>query len=277
MARGWRRVLRPFYRMLEKRIIRAADRISVTTEALREDLLDRYNLEPGKVEVVYNVVPPISEDVPRSEKSIAPMRVIYAGAMSRVQKPEVLLKAYAGLLAQDAGWLEQLQVEFYGPESPYFSRKISKLIAPGCSFGGFKPQAEMAQLVAGADLGFFSLSEDTYAYATPTKLFDYIEAGVPIIASLPQGAARDIVERHEIGLVAEKGDVEGLARCLQELVENDELRQRCRANMWSIRDQFRPSNQVGKWCKLLEDMGLNLKRAEVGDRRLDGERAVETA
>ncbi|MDB4699209.1 glycosyltransferase, partial [Candidatus Latescibacteria bacterium] len=174
-------------------------------------------------------------------------------------KPEILLRAYTDLLARDKQWSERLKVELYGPESLYFSRKIRHLLSDNCSFRGFVPQAQMAQLVAAADIGFFSLSEDTYAYATPTKLFDYIEAGVPIVASLPDGAARDIVERHQIGLVADRGDIEGLARCLKEMVENDQLRLRCIANMRSIRDQFRPRIQVGKWSKLLIDIGLEPK------------------
>ncbi len=277
MSRGWRRLLRPVYRLLEKRIIHAADRISVTTEALREDLLGRYGLAPDKVEVVYNVVPPIADEGSKSQQQQGPLRVIYAGAMSRVQKPEILLKAYAALLAGDNQWSERLTVDLYGPESPYFSRKIRSLLSEDCSFGGFVPQAEMAQLVQAADIGFFSLSEETYAYATPTKLFDYIEAGVPIVASLPDGAARDIVERHKIGLVADRGDIAGLAACLQEMVENDQLRQQCKANMRSIRDNFRPRRQVDKWCNLLKYMGLESKKSLQREPSLSTDSVVEAA
>lgn len=278
MASGWRKVLRPFYRLLEKRIIRAADRVSVTTEALRQDLLDRYALTSDKVEVVYNIVPPIAEETEKDRgDGQDPLRIIYAGAMSRVQKPEVLLKAYADLLQRDSGWEERLQVEFYGPESPYFSAKIRKLLTRGCHFGGFRPQAEMAQRVAAADLGFFSLSDATYAYATPTKLFDYIEAGVPIVAALPPGASREIVERYELGLVADAGDRAGLARCLEELATNKALRQRCRANMRAIRDQFRPQVQVDKWCNMLKYMGLKSMREVDKEPHANLDRAVEAA
>ena len=269
MSRGWRRILRPFYRLLEKRIIQVADRISVTTEALREDLLQRYGLAPDKVEVVYNVVPPMADDQPIEDpRKEEPKRIIYAGAMSRVQKPEILLKAYAQLLTRDSKWSGRLQVDLYGPESPYFLSNIRKLLSKDCSFCGFVPQAEMARLMAGVDIGFFSLSDDTYAYATPTKLFDYIEAGVPIVASLPNGAAREIVERHEIGLVAERGDVEGLANCIQEMVANDELRERCKTNMRTIREQYRPCTQVRKWCTMLEKMELRSNKAGLADTSL---------
>ena len=262
MASGWRRILGPFYRFLERRIIAAAERISVTTEALRDDICRRYDLAADKVEVVYNIVPPV-EAVAEVGEGEGPMRIIYAGAMSRVQKPEVLLKAYDQLLARDPAWQERLQVELYGPESPYFLAKIRKWLGDGRHFGGFVPQAEMAQKVAAAEMGVFSLSDATYAYATPTKLFDYIEAGVPIVASLPAGAARDIVERHQIGLVAEAGDAEGLARCLEQMATDADLRARCRANLRAIRDSYRPQVQVDKWVKVLREMGLKGLSEEV--------------
>ena len=255
MTRGWRQVFRPLYHLLEKRIIEAADRVSVTTEGLRTDLINRYGLAGEKFEVVYNIVPPVPiSEAAEVDRDRSPLRIVYAGAMSRVQKPEVLLKAYAHLLAEDPRWIERLQVELYGPESPYFSARIRKLLVSGTEFRGFKPQAEVAQQVATADMGFFSLSDVTYAYATPTKLFDYIEAGVPIIASLPQGASRELVERYELGLVAEAGDVTGLADCIREMAESAELRFRCRDNMDSIRDQFRSIVQIGKWEKMLDEL-----------------------
>jgi len=271
MTRGWRKILRPVYCYLEKRIIEAADRVSVTTEGLRNDLIERYGLAGEKIEVVYNIVPPVpAPKVAEIERDREPLRIVYAGAMSRVQKPEILLKAYAYLLAEDPGWAERLQVELYGPESPYFFARIRKLLVQGSQFGGFKPQAEVTQQVATADMGFFSLSDATYAYATPTKLFDYIEAGVPIIASLPEGASRELIERYEIGLVAEAGDTAGLAHCIQKMAESAELRFRCRANMDSIRDQFRAKVQIGKWYKMLDE--LIVYREEAGGISRPGSR-----
>ena len=271
MTRGWRKILRPVYRHLEKRIIEAADRVSVTTEGLRTDLINRYGFAGEKFEVVYNIVPPVPvPEVAEIDRDRGPLRIVYAGAMSRVQKPEILLKAYAHLLAEAPGWSERLQVELYGPESPYFSARIRKLLVSGSEFRGFRPQAEVTQQVATADIGFFSLSDATYAYATPTKLFDYIEAGVPIIASLPQGASRELIERYEIGLVAEAGDVTGLADCIKEMAENTELRFRCRDNMDSIRDQFRSKVQIGKWEKMLDE--LMIYREETGGISSSGSR-----
>ena len=75
----------------------------------------------------------------------------------------------------------------------------------------------------------------------------YIELGLPIVAVLPPGAAQAMIEEHEIGLVAALGDVNGLARCIERMVEDALLRTRCRANMLRLREQFRPARQVRKW------------------------------
>ena len=146
--------------------------------------------------------------------------------MSSIQKPEILLKAYAKLQREFPDWKERSVVEFYGPDSPYFKLKIKNNFVGGCQYGGFLPQAQIAEKVAASDIGFFSLSGATYAYATPTKLFDYIEAGMPILASLPKGAARHIIENFEIGLIADVGDVEGLSEKLCIMVEDEDLRKR---------------------------------------------------
>ncbi|MEE3258809.1 MAG: glycosyltransferase family 4 protein [Candidatus Latescibacterota bacterium] len=265
MARGGRRFLGPVYRFMERRIVAAADRVSVTTDALRRDVLARYGLPPEKVEVVYNIVPPAATAERRGDGDTAgPLRVIYAGAMSAVQKPEILIRAYDRARTGEAMRTKRVEIELYGPESPYFKTKIRKSLVPGCRFGGFLPQAEVAERVATADIGFFSLSDATYAYATPTKLFDYIEAGVPIVASLPQGAAREIVERYEIGLVSDAGDVEDLARCLRTMIEDGDLRRRCRGNAESIRGLFSAQTQIEKWRKMLGHLDLPVK--DKGDR-----------
>ena len=254
MARGWQRMLRPLYRFLESHIIQHADKISVTTEHLRRDLIKRYNMSESKVSVVYNIVPPSSANISKRNVKSNTLRVIYAGAMSRVQKPEILLKGYNVLCRRDAAWATRLSVELYGPESPYFKLKIKQLVGEGCYFGGFLPQAVISKRVASADIGFFSLADSIYAYATPTKLFDYIEAGIPILASLPLGAARDIINQYAIGLTVDVGDVEGVAECLERLAASSSLRAQFRENCKEAKNDLKNSKQIDKWKVMINEI-----------------------
>ena len=136
---------------------------------------------------------------------------------------------------------------------------MQKHLVEGATFGGFLPREELGVQLARADIGFLSLSAPTYAYATPTKLFDYIEWGIPILAVLPPGASQELIERFEIGWVVEPGDVDGLARCIEELSRKPELRAHFRANMLDIRDQFRPQQQARTW----RDGLMELARTEM--------------
>lgn len=251
MARGWRKFFGPFYRAIERRFVRYAEEISVTTEHLRKDIIRRYGLSDAKVKVVYNIVPPVEPSIDDRGSVPDEILVVYAGAMSQVQKPEILLRAHQELLAENPPWRGRVCVELYGPESPYFKLRIKQFLGEGRIFGGFLPQNEVSRRVASADIGFLSLADATYAYATPTKLFDYIEAGIPILASLPQGAARDIILKYEIGLVVDVGDVKGMAHGLKTLAENSTLCAHFRSNTEKAKEELKASRQIDIWSDMI--------------------------
>ena len=251
MSRGWRKFLRGWYRRMEAGVVRQADAVTVTTETLKTDLVKRHGLAAERVSVVYNIVPaapPLA-----AQKAVAAdeeedrLVVTYAGAISRIQRPEILPQAYARLVSRSPAAANRLKVEIFGPDSRYFRRSVRPHLVEGVDFGGFLPKREIDEKQAAADIGFLSLGDATYAYATPTKLFDYIELGLPILAALPPGAARDIVEIHELGLVVDLGDVDGLAECLERMVEDVDLRRRCRNNLHGVRAKFESSVQVQEW------------------------------
>ena len=89
---------------------------------------------------------------------------------------------------------------------------------------------------------------------TPTKLFDYIEAGIPIVAALPLGASRRIIEDHQIGLLFHP-DISCLAELLKRMVEDENLRRECRENMKQERS-FSEDKQIEKWFGMLYTLGL---------------------
>ena len=258
MSRKWRRIFRPFYRYLERLIVDRAKHITVTTNGLKDDLISRYNLKEEKVTVVYNVVPPAIKKnrIDNCEVEREVLLVLYAGAMSFVQKPEVLLHAYKFLYANDLTSSNRMRIELYGPHNLYFRLRVKPSLTENCSYKGFVPQNVISERLSRTDIGFLSLSDSTYSYATPTKLFDYIQAGVPIVATLPQGASRDIIEKYKIGLVADPNDVKGLSMLLKRMAEEEILREECRENMVSIRNMFSTESQIDRWKELLSVLNV---------------------
>jgi glycosyltransferase involved in cell wall biosynthesis len=92
-------------------------------------------------------------------------------------------------------------------------------------FFGRLPFDDLSNLTLRADLGL-SLEEDlglNYRYALPNKLFDYVQANVPVLVSdLPEMSA--IVRKYSIGEVAVSSEPEDLAAYFAEMLFNEEKR-----------------------------------------------------
>lgn len=83
-------------------------------------------------------------------------------------------------------------------------------------FLGRMPLSKLSEITRQADLGI-SLEEDlglNYRFALPNKLFDYIQAGVPVLVSnLPE--MRHIVEHYQIGAIAQTHQRKELAALIK--------------------------------------------------------------
>jgi glycosyltransferase involved in cell wall biosynthesis len=99
-------------------------------------------------------------------------------------------------------------------------------------FLGVLPYAKMMQYTAASHLGL-TLDKDlsiNYKFSLPNKLFDYINAGTPVLGSnLPEVAK--IINDYEVGMVIEEVSPESIAKAINELIEDKErynfYRQKC--------------------------------------------------
>ncbi|HQF29142.1 MAG TPA: glycosyltransferase, partial [Bacteroidia bacterium] len=85
-----------------------------------------------------------------------------------------------------------------------------------------QPVLLLRKYTAAADLGI-TLDKDTninYRFSLPNKLFDYIQAGIPILASnLPE--VRRVIETYQVGRISENHNPENIAKNIHEML-NDE-------------------------------------------------------
>jgi glycosyltransferase involved in cell wall biosynthesis len=94
------------------------------------------------------------------------------------------------------------------------------------------PLDELHQYTVQAELGM-SLEENlglNYYYALPNKLFDYIQAGVPVVVSdFPEMAK--VVRDYNIGMAVNDRNPENFAAILNEMLTNEELRSTWKHNL----------------------------------------------
>jgi glycosyltransferase involved in cell wall biosynthesis len=99
-------------------------------------------------------------------------------------------------------------------------------------FLGRLPLHQLHEVTCQADLGI-SLEEDlglNYRFALPNKLFDYIQAGVPVLVSnLPE--MRRIVERYQVGMIAETYQWEEVSELMNTALFDQEKSQVWKQNL----------------------------------------------
>jgi len=99
-------------------------------------------------------------------------------------------------------------------------------------FLGRLPINELAKITPTADLGL-SIEEDVglnYRFALPNKLFDYIQAEVPVlVTNLPEMAA--IVNRYQIGEITGSLEPEKLAAKINLALFDEEKREKWKENL----------------------------------------------
>jgi glycosyltransferase involved in cell wall biosynthesis len=101
------------------------------------------------------------------------------------------------------------------------------------------PYVEMMKYTTSADLGL-SLDKPiclNYLYSLPNKLFDYIQANIPIIASdLPE--IRKIIEKYEIGIVIDNIDPKKIAETIKRILKDKEVYEKMKENLKIAADEL---------------------------------------
>lgn len=158
----------------------------------------------------------------RLDLGIDPEKIVllYQGVVSRHRGLELIVRA-AEFLS------EQFTVVVLGngvivPELKELARSLGP--EERVKFHSAVSPESLIEYSSGADLGF-SLTEDTCLnnrYSLPNKLFEYLQAGLPVIVSnLPE--MKSVVEANGVGLVLPNWDPQAAAQAINKLADRDRI------------------------------------------------------
>ena len=94
-----------------------------------------------------------------------------------------------------------------------------------------QPLERLAAYTAMADIGI-TFDKDTninYRNSLPNKLFDYIQAGLPVLAS-PLPEVKKIIEEYGCGTFIENHNPQHIAACFTQFMNDDQFLSDCRTN-----------------------------------------------
>ena len=120
----------------------------------------------------------------------------------------------------------------------------------------FKPKMdfeELRQYTMAADLGL-AIDKDTninYHYSLPNKLFDYIHAGIPVLASKLVELEK-IINEFDIGYFIQNHKPEHIAATIQQIFENEEVYQQKKKNTIKASQALNWENEEKKLMKVIQ-------------------------
>jgi hypothetical protein len=106
-------------------------------------------------------------------------------------------------------------------------------------FNDWVPYAERWRYLVEADIGLSTHRDHLETRLSfRTRMLDYLWAGLPIVCTDGDHFA-SLVTDHELGLVVHPGDIDRLASAIERLVDDEDLRERCRVRLLELAHEYR--------------------------------------
>lgn len=217
--------VRGFWRWLERRLVRRVDRVLTVSAAIADNLRQAYDLEPPPV-LVRNL-PPFREPV-------AGNGLRQALGLDGDDEPLVL---YQGGFLTDNGLAEQITAMSRidagrlvllgsGPMEESLRSQVASLgLRDRVRFLPRHPFPQLHALTCGADLGLCVIKPtgNSFLWSMPNKLFEYLMAGLPVLAGdTPE--IRRVIEDTGAGVLVDPQDPDAIADALRELLADEPRR-----------------------------------------------------
>jgi len=229
---------------VEKRYINMVDLIITSTKSYQKALIQKYpNLKERVKSCYFGYIQKSKEH--KIDKNIKrTLSIAYVGTMSETQRPEILYD-----IIKNCNDVKLYYVGDYKGYKPFNKIEDERVIfIPYMQYELF-----LEFMSEEIDLGFVSLSEEYFGVCVPSKIFEYINLGLPMLAALPDGDAKDIINDNNYGIACHYKDIEMLKNSLCRL-KDKELLETIRTNIKKDRDDWAFHNQYKKVNEMLKKL-----------------------
>jgi glycosyltransferase involved in cell wall biosynthesis len=205
--------------LLERRSLRAADRVLVVNESLRRMARQRGDVDDARIVVVGNgpVASRVARHAARPELRQGRRRLCcWVGLIGPQDRVDLALRAVDHLVHVRKRTDCAFVFVGAGEALPAVSQLALELgLGDWVSFPGWAQERLVFDYLSTADLGLEPNTED---YVSPVKVMEYLAAGLPVVAF---AAEENVRLAGEAARYAPKGDIATMARLIDELLDDE--------------------------------------------------------
>jgi len=218
-----------FFRVMELILVRKVATTITVNEFISAELRRRYGISQPHVILNFS-----GNEARRTQRRFSSRTIkvaLYQGAFIRNRGLENLIRA-CKFLHEDV----ELVMRGFGE----IEKELRLIAEPfnNCRFDRPVPPDKLVLAASSADVGIVSylpINLNNY-YASPNKLFDCIQAGLPVLVSdLP--FLREVVTKNKIGYLFDPRNPEDIARAINRATRSENLRV-LKRNVLKIRDRY---------------------------------------
>lgn len=135
--------------------------------------------------------------------------IVYGGSFATLQQPELLIQA-----AKDIEGIEVVYIGNHQNYSPIQEYKDKCTLLPAMAYEEY-----IQYIQEKADIGFVALTDEYYGACVPSKIFEYLNIGLPILGALPKGDAINIINDNKYGIASHFNDIKKLKENIKLIIQ----------------------------------------------------------
>jgi glycosyltransferase involved in cell wall biosynthesis len=239
---------------LEQRVLRHADQIISINRPIKERIVKANDfLSHNDVTIISQGYDQADfEGVQRQRNPDGRLRILYAGSFYYNRNPRAFFTALRQLTESEPVIARAIDVHFVGSNRDVDEALLREFnLEHTVTLHGYLPHRDTIQHLIDADVLLLVIGHGKGEDMMSTgKLYEYLGARKPILACVPEGAARQVLIKGGAAFIADPDDADAIAariRTLFDLHKNDRLP----APSYEYVSQFERKTLTGRLASLL--------------------------